>query len=192
MKRTQRRRAVRPSRPFLLRLPQGLHASLQRAARAAGLSLNEYCLRRLSAPGTALSVDPRAAAVVARAADLFGEALVAVAIYGSWARGEAGAGSDVDALIVVEPSFALTRELYRAWDRTPISWDEAPVDPHFVHAPDKASAASGLWGEVAVEGIVVFERDLRMSSALVQARRAIAGGRLVRREVHGQSYWTAA
>jgi len=45
---------------------------------------------------------------------------------------------------------------------------------------------------VAVDGIVLFERELRISSALVRTRRDIAAGRLVRRIVHGQPYWTAA
>ena len=70
-------------------------------------------------------------------------------------------------------------------------WQGRPVDPHFVHPPDE-KVASGLWGEVAVDGIVLFERNWRLSAHLARVRRAIAEGKLVRRLVHGQPYWTEA
>jgi len=184
------RRLQPASGRFVLRLPPRLHAALQKAARASAVSLNEYCLRRLAAAGPATAADEAAAALVARAAELAGDALVGVILYGSWARGEAAAGSDVDALVVVEPSLRLTRSLYRAWDERPVAWHGRQVDPHFVHASD--DRVSGLWGEVALDGIVLFERDRRISSHLAHVRHAIADGRLVRRVVHGQPYWTEA
>jgi hypothetical protein len=185
------RRPPRPSGRFLLRLPPALHAELQAAARGAGVSLNEYCIRRLSGPFPALAADESALQVLRRAQDMAGDALVAVVLHGSWARREASAASDVDVLLVVEPQVRLTRALYRAWDRAPVAWHGRTVDPHFVHPP-RAEVAGGVWGEVAIEGIILFERDLRISSALVDIRRAIASGQLVRRVVHGQPYWTAA
>jgi hypothetical protein len=180
-----------PSGRFVLRLPVGLHAALQSAARAAALSLNEYCVRRLATPGSGLTLDSDAAALVERAAEVTADALIGVVLYGSWARGEAAAGSDVDVLIVVERGLPLRRSLYRAWDQSPARWHGQPVDPHFVHPP-AAGAGGGLWGEVATDGIVVFERGLGVSSILARTRRDIAAGRLVRRVMHGQPYWTAA
>jgi hypothetical protein len=47
-----------------------------------------------------------------------------------------------------------------------------------------------MWAEVAIDGIVLFERGLRLTEHLVRVRRDIAAGRLVRRMVHGQPYWT--
>lgn len=182
-------RGAPPSGRFVLRLPVPLHAALQAASRAAGLSLNEYCVRRLATPGAALSIGPDAAAIVARAAELTREALVAVVVYGSWARGETTPGSDVDVLIVVEPRLALTRSLYRKWDEADVRWQGRVVDPHFVHLP-AGEFSGGVWGEVAVDGVVLFERDLRLSAQLVRIRREIAAGRLVRRLAHGQPYWT--
>ena len=176
---------------FVLRLPPALHASLQGAARDLDLSLNEYCVRCLAAPGPGLAADEHAAAILGRATELAGDAVVGVVVYGSWARGDAAASSDVDVLIVVERRIALTRALYRAWDTAPPVWHGRVVDPHFVHPPPERSTG-GVWGEVAVDGIVLFERELRISSALVRTRRDIAAGRLVRRIVHGQPYWTAA
>jgi predicted nucleotidyltransferase len=176
---------------FVLRLPPALHALLQRAARDLGVSLNEYCVRRLAAPGPSLAADPSARAIVERGADLVGDSLVGIVVYGSWARGEASDVSDLDVLIVVERQVPLTRALYRAWDQAPAAWHRRAVDPHFVHPPPERSAG-GVWGEVALDGIVLFERDLRISAALVRTRRDIAAGRLVRRIVHGQPYWTVA
>ena len=48
---------------------------------------------------------------------------------------------------------------------------------------------SGLWAEVALDGLVLLEREWSLSEHLARVRRAIAAGRLVRRVVHGQPYW---
>lgn len=180
---------INASGRFLLRVEPGLHAALRRAAQEVSLSLNEYCSRRLAAPsGRADAVGP-AAGVVRRAAALCGEELVGVVVYGSYARGDAEATSDVDVLIVVGRAVRLTRELYRRWDETPIDWQGRRVDPHFAHPPKDSGRPSGLWAEVAIEGIVLFERGLALSRALVRIRRDILAGRVARRVVHGQPYW---
>jgi hypothetical protein len=49
-----------------------------------------------------------------------------------------------------------------------------------------------VWGEVAVDGVVLYERGLDVSADLARIRREIAAGRLVRRTAHGQPYWTSA
>jgi hypothetical protein len=184
----------RPGRPaagrFLLRIPAALHGLLRETARDAGLSLNEYCARRLGAPGSALGAEADAAAAVARAATLVGRELVGVLAFGSWARGELAAASDVDLLVVAEPGVELTRELYRRWDAVPLRWGGHPVDPHFVHLPPPEVRVAGVWAEAAIDGVVLFERDFRLSFRLVRVRRDIAAGRIVRRMAHGQPYWT--
>ncbi|MCY4660175.1 MAG: toxin-antitoxin system HicB family antitoxin [Acidobacteria bacterium] len=176
---------------FLLRLPPPLHAMLEAAARDAGLSLNEYCVRRLATGGPGALVEEPAAEVVARAARVAGDALIAVVLHGSLARREATAASDADVLVVVESSLALNRSVYRDWDSRPVTWGGRRVDAHFAHPPADL-APNGLWAEAALDGIVLFERGRRLSAHLGRVRRAIADGRLVRRVVHGQPYWTAA
>ena len=173
---------------FLLRMPPSLHTALDGAARAAGLSLNEYCIRRLASAGTC---HDDAAALLARAATVAGNALHAIVLHGSWVRGEATATSDVDALIVVDHSAELGRELYHLWDAEPVTWQGLSVDPHFVH-PAEDETFSGLWAEVAVDGQVLFDRYGSVNKHLIRVRRAIAEGRLVRRVAQGQPYWTAA
>jgi predicted nucleotidyltransferase len=65
-----------------------------------------------------------AAEVVERAVTVAGDAVVGVVVYGSWARGSAGPGSDVDVLIVLDAARPLTRGLYREWDARPIAWED--------------------------------------------------------------------
>jgi predicted nucleotidyltransferase len=177
-----------PSGRFLLRIDPRLHASLREAARTAGVSLNEYCAHRLSPLALAEPGGP----VVARAATLLGDGLMAVVAYGSWARNELAAGSDVDVLVVAERRIPITRGLYRRWDAEPVAWASHPVEPHFVHLPPTSAAPSGTWAEAAIDGVVLFDRDLVVSRRLVKFRRAIMEGRVVRRESHGQPYWVGA
>ncbi len=175
---------------FVLRLDPGVHASLRRAAREAGISLNDHCARKLSAPNVNLGSFRDAGAAVEKAARIAGERLVGVAVYGSWSRGTLLASSDVDLLIVVDRELALTRQLYRLWDDAPLDWNGHIVEPHFVHLPGSDETVGGLWAEVALDGIVLFESGTLLSSRLVQVRHDIAEGRIVRKTVHGQPYWT--
>jgi hypothetical protein len=176
-----------PSGRFLLRIDPGLHAALRTAADQAGLSLNEYCARKLAGGEVGLG-DPGWQAVE-RAAAVVGEALVGVAVYGSWARGEPMETSDVDVLVVVEPSTPITRGLYRQWDQEPVRWEGRSVEPHFVHLPPPGQWPTGTWAEVALDGIVLLDRNLVLSRRLVEFRRRVLDGSMKRREIHGQPYW---
>ena len=175
---------------FVLRLQPGLHAALRRAAGEHGISLNDYCAAKLAAPVGELAAFGGAPQTVQHAAALLAESLIGVAAFGSWARGELADTSDIDVLIVVDKEAAITRDLYRRWDEAPIVWNGRPVEPHFVHLPEEKRPPSGLWAEVALDGIVLFERDLRLSSTLAAVRRLFTEGRICRRVVHGQGYWT--
>ena len=179
-----------PSGRFLLRLDPGLHSILREAACARGVSLNEYCATKLAAPIGEPFAFGGAPATVRRAAAMFGDSLIGVVAFGSWARGELADTSDIDVLVVVDQDVAITRDLYRRWDEEAVTWDGRRLDPHFVHLPAARRMVSGLWAEVAIDGMVLFERDLRLSSALSAVRRSLAEGRLRRRVVHGQGYWT--
>jgi hypothetical protein len=188
MRRGTRRRAGDASGRFVLRLPPGLHATLRAAARDAGLSLNDYCVRKLGAPA-GNPANGGAAAAVRRAAALLGEQLLGVVAYGSWARGDATAGSDVDLLVIVDAGTRVGRQLYRDWDAEPLTWDGRPVEPHFVRLREADAPATALWAEAALDGIVLFERGTKVSARLAAVRRDIVAGRVVRRTAHGQPYW---
>jgi predicted nucleotidyltransferase len=174
---------------FLLRISPGQHALLRKDAAELGISLNDYCCLKLAAPvGSMLSLRP-AAEAVRRAAEFFGERLIGMAAFGSWTRGEAADGSDIDILIVLEEEVRLTRQLYREWDRRLLRWGGRDVEPHFVHLPPPDVTTAGLWAEVALDGVVLFERGLRLSARLVRVRQDICSGRVVRKIVHGHPYW---
>lgn len=170
---------------FVLRIDSKLHARLRDEAAAAGMSLNELCARRLAHPGSAVAGE-----LLARAAARYGSALRAVVLFGSWARGSAGADSDVDALLVVDRGVPLTRTLYTAWDVEPLMLEGRQVEVHVAHLPEQPAALSGLWCELALEGLVLYDRDLSTSRYLASVRLRIVAGEVTRRVAHGQPYWT--
>jgi predicted nucleotidyltransferase len=181
---------VSASGRFVLRIEPGLHAALRAAAAEAGVSLNEYCARMLTAPRVPLH--DGALSVVTRALELFGDSVIGLVLYGSWARDEVGAASDVDVLVVFESELPITRNVYRLWDSEPVFWESHRVEPHFVHLPEPRGRITGTWAEAAVDGIVLFERDFLVSRRLVALRRRIAEGVYTRRWAHGQPYWVVA
>ena len=175
---------------FLLRIDPSLHAALRRAAAAHGISLNTLCARRLTHPMSTLLGSPAASETLQRANDVIGGSLIGIAVFGSWARGEPTDASDVDVLVVVDENVPITRTLYRRWDEEPVRWEGRPVDPHFARLPTGRRPPSALWAEVAIDGMVLIERELRLSAHLAAVRRVLAAGRLRRQTVHGQGYWT--
>ncbi len=92
-------------------------------------------------------------------------------------------------MLIVEQEYEIGRAIYRHWDEAPLMWDGHLVEPHFVHLPEPGARISGTWAEVAVDGVVMFDRGLTVSRRLVELRRQIISGRLAQRRSHGQSYW---
>ncbi len=185
-------RRTPPVARVLLRLPADLHRSLTRAAEADGLSFNEFCVRRLRTPAQPQQMSAARTAVVHRAQAAFGPRLLGVLALGSWARGEAGAASDIDALIVIDPNTPLTRDLYRAWDRDPLAVEGRVVDAHFAHPSPAGTTPGAVWCEAAVDGLLWYDRDGQIQQRLGEIRRAIAERRVVRSFAHGQPYWKGA
>ena len=177
----------RPSGRFVLRIDPDLHASLRRAADRVGLSLNKLCSRRLALPAPPLPEGILKA--VRRAVDLLGDDVRGVVAFGSWARDEMVEGADVDLLIVLAPDLKIDRSLYRGWDRSPLTWSGHRIEPHFVHLPGKGRRITGLWAEVALDGIVLFDRNLSVSRRMAEIRHRIASGELIRRWKGGHPYW---
>ena len=179
-----------PSGRFVLRLDPCLHAELRREAETRGISLNAHCVQKLAAPSGVWPGFEGAAETVRRAGELMGESLVGIVVFGSLARGEPADTSDIDVLIVIDGAIPITRGLYRRWDEAPVVWSGRPVDPHFVYLPSERRTPSGLWAEVAIDGIVLHDPRHRLFPLLAAVRRALAEGRLRRRTVHGTGYWT--
>jgi len=191
MKGTSRRPLARAAR-VLLRLPADLHQVLARAAAAEGLSFNEFCCRRLRAPAHPDDTSALRAIVIDRARAVFSRRLVGVVVMGSWVRGTAVAASDIDLLIAIDAGTTLTRELYRTWDEVPLTFDGRVIDAHFVHPPKPGAPPTAMWCEAAVDGLVWYDADGRITRRLAEVRRDIAEGRVVRGFAHGQPYWKGA
>ena len=175
---------------FVLRLRPEEHRRLREAAATAGVSLNEYCARRLGEPPPG-RLHPLADVVLRRSASSTAVDPLGVVAFGSWARGTATRESDVDVLIVLPTDVPIKRNLYGGWDAEGASWDGHSVEPHYAHLPTPDRIGS-LWAEAALDGIVLYDRALEVSRALGSIRRRLASGELVRRTAGGHPYWTAA
>ena len=130
--------------------------------------------------------------VVERCVSHWGASLVGVVFFGSAARKEDWELSDVDLLLVFEPGIRLGPMLYREWDSEivpSLSGGVTDVSPQFVALPDDVDRAGSLWYEMSLDGVVLWERDGRVSGLLGRLRRVMADGRAQRRVSHGQPYW---
>jgi hypothetical protein len=106
-------------------------------------------------------------------------------------RGHARALSDVDVLFVCSPRLPITRALYDSWDEQPMMWDGHLVEPHFVRLREADERISGLWAEVAVDRIAIFDPELILARHLREIRHRIMDGEVVRRTSQAHSYWSA-
>ncbi len=191
---------------FVLRIPPDLHRRLRELAAREGRSLNEVCRRLLAAaigpasPGAAqrspaapgglpVDVPPELMAAIRGA---WPEVLVGVVLFGSAARGEATAASDVDLLIVLDQGVEISRALYREWDRGVAGATRRAgreFTPQFVVLPRSPEAAGGIWLEVARDGIVLDDPKGRAARFLAALRDYAMSGAVVRKVAHGQPYW---
>lgn len=169
------------TRQLLIRAPGRLCERLKAEARRRGVSLNRHCLDRL---GSVQGVSD--SAVAALVDSELGEDLDGVVLFGSVARGEEHDGSDTDWLLVVRAGVRVERNLYTRWDR--LSLDER-IAPQFVGWPERLGMAGSLWLEAALDGIVLWERERRVSGFLVRLRRWMWEGRVERKTTYGVSYW---
>lgn len=176
---------------FVLRLPQDLHLRLKDAARAAGCSLNQYCVDLLDRRGGSTIAGPSSLLEGAAIAEAFGEPLEGLVLFGSAARKTAWDSSDIDLLVVLPSGSAVTRAEYDRWDAM-LAHREGQwtaISPSIVSCPERPNQAGGIWFEAALDGIVIWDPRLRVSRFLAQLRREIAAGGVVRREIGGQTYW---
>lgn len=175
---------------FIVRTSSDVHERLKASAARLGLSLNDHCVHRLTVPSSLEGATEAALREALTVADgLFGAQLRGAAVYGSWARGQATAASDVDFLLVLDDAVAVDRDLYTRWDEAARGRVAPRVEVHIVHLPPASPAPTGFWAEIALDGIVVYDRGLDVSRYLGTVRRDISAGRIIRREIHGQPYW---
>jgi hypothetical protein len=185
----------RPSGKFVIRMPQSLHGSLRDEAARAGESLNQICLKKLreQEPPGAAAPGPILADFLESIVHHWQENLEGLVLFGSTARGEATAESDIDLLLVMGPGVKITRGLYHDWEAFCRDYggpqNSGRISPHFVVLPGTVGEAGGLWYETAIEGILLWAANRRVSNFLRQLREAMAQGKIRRRMLHGSPYW---
>ena len=188
---------------LILRIPPSLHQRLKQDARSADMSINKYCRNLLSrktgdssAEKTPISMTlgvgrSRQAELCrdlsAQAIEILGDNIDGLVLFGSFARGRQTANSDIDLLVVLSSSMTLDRDVYSHWKLGKFNGRE--VAPLFVQIPGEKERIGGLWFEVALDGIVLYDKDLHLSRFLSHVRNLIADGRVTRMATHGHPYW---
>ncbi len=132
--------------------------------------------------------------IVNKAKNLFGDNLLGVVVFGSYARSEATESSDIDILVVVSSSIKIDRNLYRKWQQKEESSDlenfnGLELSVNFSNLPERSFTCSGLWLEISLDGIVVWDPNFILNKFLISVRKHIALGEVSYRETHGQRYW---
>jgi predicted nucleotidyltransferase len=190
-----------PRATMILRIPSSLHQQLKREARSADMSLNKHCRALLSKrerdssaeePGISLTQEGSSRRtplqnLTARVLETWGGDLEGLALFGSFARGRETSHSDIDLLVVLNRKVTLDRDVYSRWQ--PHKFDGRDVSPLFVRIPGEGERIGGLWFEVALDGIVLFDKNLRLNRFLSHVRDLIVDGRVKRMTTHGHPYW---
>lgn len=172
---------------FLLRMDEALHQQLQITAEQSGRSLNELCCLRLQLSSHLENLPSETILAIQTAQMVAGKDLVGIVLFGSWARGVPRDGSDMDLLIVLKTGTPITRSVYRRWED--VAPDLKICEPHFVSLPKAEDHITGLWAEMAIDGIVFMEAYQSITKYLSTVRRAMVEGRLIVKRMHGQNYW---
>jgi len=190
-----------PLATMILRIPSSLHQQLKEDARSAELSLNKHCRSLLSKKRKNSSAEEShilgedrghshrmsLQKLTARVLETWGDNLQGLAIFGSFARGRETDSSDIDLLVVLNRKMTLDRDIYSRWQLH--RFDGREVSPLFVQIPSEKGRIGGLWFEVALDGIVLFDKGLRLNRFLSHVRNLIVDGQVKRRITHGHPYW---
>lgn len=177
----------------MLRVSPDLHEQLSREADESHVSLNEICVRKLAAPIFVSTFASPFAPSVRLAEKIFGSALIGIVVFGSYTRGQLRDSSDIDLMIILKRGFKYTRDHIRRWDDKNMMIDSHPVSiavVQFYNDEEDDIPQNILWFEAAVEGVVLFDRNQLIQNRLRDLRDLIASGRMVKKLVHGQPYWT--
>jgi len=188
---------------LILRIPSSLHQQLKQDARSADASLNKYCQNLLSRSMREPSPEKASIPMTfevdrsrrtellrdlsAQALDALGNNVEGLVLFGSYARGRQTANSDIDLLVVLDSGMTLDRDIYSQWQ--PRKFNGREVAPLFVQIPGEGKRIGGLWFEVALDGIVLYDKDLELSRFLSHVRNLVADGQVRRMVTHGHPYW---
>ena len=182
---------------FLLRAPVALMKKLSVRARKQGMSLNQLCLDLLAKADSDVCESNKGFALEGSASfgqftkfaidtilPAFGPDLCGVILYGSYARGEYRQSSDIDLLVVLNNKIPIERDLYSRIPDTLI--ENRQVSAMIVNLPNNPR---GIWLDVAIDGLVLFDKVGEVSRFLAKTRSLILNGEMKREIAHGIPYW---
>lgn len=171
---------------FVLRVTPALHKALSESASAQGLSLNQYIADQLAFKKASPSENEL---LIQQLRQLFSKKLIGVVLFGSTARGDNKSTSDLDLLIVLDDTVAITRDLYRLWSDAIENKVSSPYSPQLTHLPKNLNQVTSLWLEAALEGEIFFERDALLRRTIFKIKNKIAAGEYKRKISYGHHYW---
>jgi predicted nucleotidyltransferase len=118
-----------------------------------------------------------------------GDRLTGVVLFGSRARGDAEESSDWDLLVVARdlPVKPLQRHMWLK-HLLPVSWRGQVAI--LAKTPDEfTSRLPGLYLDIALDGLVLYDRDGFMTTRLARLRQAIAARGLYRESAQREMTW---
>jgi predicted nucleotidyltransferase len=179
---------------FVLRVSTELHKAMRKKAYNQGVSLNQFCVQALeSSMGKRTEEAILFPDLVKEVRKVWGEALLGILVFGSYVRGQMTQSSDIDILIVLKESYAVTRADYRKWDETidkKLRYvDGHEISPQFASLPKNVMQAGSLWYQVALEGEVIWKKDSQFLFFLRKVRKAMSEGQIRYSVLHGHPYW---
>lgn len=164
-------------------------------------SLNMVCEKILRSslsqkrqPGTPIKVDTIPEPLLEAIKQKWEQELLGVVLFGSAVRSEEREDSDIDLLLVLQPEVSLSRKYYEEWnqlvDQIQSQWPPLlKISPHFVQLPKDLLSIGGLWYEVSIEGIILWQQGNEVQNILRNIRRLISEGKIQRKYSHGHPYW---
>jgi predicted nucleotidyltransferase len=172
---------------FIIRIEPELHERLKAKTARVSKSLNELCAEVLARSVDSIPSGTAPDNALARPiSGKFGSTFIGLVLFGSHAKGRTTSESDVDLLIVLDSDAEISRALYWSWDELAL---DPLLSPHFVRLPVDTSRVEGLWCEVAIDGIVLWDPSFQVSRFLAAVRREILDGRVTRKVSHSHPYW---
>lgn len=182
---------------FLLRLPAKEMALLKSVANRSAISINELCKNILSLYLQKNRDNGKWSGLI----DIISKSSISsdiegIILFGSVAKGIDSEDSDLDLLFALSSKKKLSRKLYRIWDEEIcnkldlLSFSSGKeVSPHFAAIPTSTNETGGLWLEMAISGIIIWDKNSNCEKFLINLREQIASGAFVRKTTHGHPYW---